>query len=130
VQKLKTYRSLLVISSIIAVLWGCTKLDTTSIGSDLIPEVDNVNTFADTLDVITTQGFFQDSTKLSLTEEYALGKVTDPLLGGSEAKIFLQFKPSFYPYFIGKQANDTIVQADSVVLCLSYKSFWGIVLSL
>lgn len=115
--------------SIALFAWGCTKLDTTNLGTDLIPDVDNVNTFADTLDIVTTQGVFsglyQDSTKLSLTEEYAIGKVNDPLMGATDAKLFLHYKPPFYPYYIGKLANDTIVAADSVVLCLSYKAFWG-----
>ena len=117
-----------IISSAI-LFWSCTKLDTTSIGGDLVPEVDNINTFADTLDIITSQGVFdgiyKDTTKLSLTEEYAIGKVNDPLMGATEAALYLQLKPPFYPYYIGKLAKDTIVQADSVVLCLSYKSFWG-----
>ena len=108
---------------------ACTKLDTSPIGGDVVPEVDNINTFADTLDILTTQGAFEgpyrDSTKLGYTEEYVIGKVNDPLMGTTEGKLFLQFKPPFYPYYIGKIPKDTIVQADSVVLCLSYKSFWG-----
>lgn len=111
------------------VWWSCTKLDTTTIGEDLLPEVDNINTFADTLDVYTTQGSFtgiyQDSTKLTKNEEYAIGKVIDPLMGSTTAKLFLQFKPPYYPYFIGKIPKDTITQPDSVILCLSYKTFWG-----
>jgi hypothetical protein len=110
-------------------IWGCTKLDTTTIGGDLIPEVDNINTFADTLDIISTQGVFdgafKDTTKLTFAENYVVGKINDPLMGGTTPALYLQMKPPFYPYFIGKVANDTIVQADSVVLCLSYKSFWG-----
>ena len=105
---------------------ACTKLDTTNIGADLIPEVDNVNTFADTLDITTTQGVFStDSTKLSLTEEYVVGKVNDPLMGSTDASIYLQFKPPYYPYSYKRVSTDTLIQADSLVLCLSYKSFWG-----
>lgn len=121
--------SLFLFSAVSVLIWSCNKLDTTTIGGDLIPEVDNVNTFADTLDIITTQGAFEgiykDTTELSLTEEYAVGKVSDPLMGGTDARLFLQLKPPFYPYYIGKAAKDTITQADSVVLCLSYKAFWG-----
>ena len=121
--------SFITLNLIVLLIWGCTKIDTTTIGGELIPEVDNINTFADTLDIITTQGAFEgafkDSTKLSLTEEYAIGKVNDPLMGGTDARLFLQFKPPFYPYYIGQASKDTIVRADSVVLCLSYKAFWG-----
>lgn len=113
----------------IATTSGCTRLDTSNIGGDLIPEVDNINTFADTLDVISSQGVFdgiyKDSTKLSYTEEYVVGRLNDPLLGTTQASLYLQFKPNFYPYTIGKLAKDTIVSADSVVLCLSYKAFYG-----
>ncbi len=108
---------------------SCTRLDTSDLGGDLIPEVDNINTFADTLDVISTQGAFegiyQDSTKLTYTEEYIVGRLNDPLLGTTQASLYLQFKPNFYPYTIGKLPKDTIVSADSVVLCLSFKAFYG-----
>lgn len=105
---------------------ACTKLDTTNIGADLIPEVDNVNTFADTLNINTTQGAFNaDSTKLGLTEEYVVGKVNDPLLGSTEANLYLQLKPPYYPYSYKRVSTDTLIAPDSVVLCLSYKAFWG-----
>ncbi len=111
-------------------LVSCTKFDTTTIGGDLIPEVDNVNTFADTLDIVTTQnafeGIYKDTTKLSLLDRYVLGKTNDPTaFGNTTASLFLQLKPTFFPYFIGVSPKDTIVNADSVVLCLSYKNFWG-----
>jgi hypothetical protein len=84
-------------------IWGCTKLDTTTIGGDLIPEVDNINTFADTLDIISTQGVFdgafKDTTKLTFAENYVVGKINDPLMGGTAAALYLQMKPPFYPYF-------------------------------
>jgi len=38
--------------------WGCSKLDTTDIGSDLLPAVDNVNTFDTVLTINTTQWYF------------------------------------------------------------------------
>ena len=121
--------TLFIFFSILIFVWGCTKLDTTTLGTELIPEVDNVNTFADTLDITTTQGVFdglyKDTTKLGPGDLYAIGKVNDPLMGETKANLFLQFKPPFYPYFIGKISTDTLVAADSVVLCLSYKTFWG-----
>ena len=111
---------------------ACTKLDTTSLGLDLIPEVDNINTFADTLEINTSQFVFNDSTKLSSGDLHVLGNIdNDPLLGGTQAHIFLQLKPRTYPYFFGNKGdtiNNTIAPGtgfDSVVLCLSYKGFWG-----
>jgi hypothetical protein len=60
---------------------GCTKIDTTTLGADLVPAVDNISTFADTLNVIGTQGFFKDSTILNGTDDHILGAITnDPVL--------------------------------------------------
>jgi hypothetical protein len=104
---------------------GCSKLDTTDIGSDLLPAVDNVNTFETLLTINTSQGIFNDSTLISSSEDHVLGKINnDPLFGTTTANIFAQFKPTFYPYYFGN-SGDTIVAFDSVVLCLSYKGFWG-----
>ncbi|MBL7703529.1 MAG: DUF4270 family protein [Ferruginibacter sp.] len=105
--------------------WNCTKLDTTDIGGDLLPDVDNVRTFADTLLINTTQGFFNDSTAVGRYDDHAIGKITnDPLFGTTTANVYMQLKPPFYPYYFGN-VNDTIVGFDSVVLCLKYTGFWG-----
>lgn len=105
---------------------GCSKFDTTEIGSDLLPAVDNVNTFEAIYPITTVQGIYsQDSTTITQGVDHALGMIpNDPLFGSTKADIYAQFKPSFYPYYYG-YANDTIVGFDSVVLCLSYKAFWG-----
>ena len=108
---------------------GCTKLDTTTLGSDLIPAVDNVHTFAETLPIETTQGVFADTTIVFRTDNHVLGKINnDPLFGQTTANIYLQLKPAFFPYYFGNP-GDTLsgfqTGFDSVVLCLSYKGFWG-----
>ncbi len=105
---------------------ACSKLDTTDIGSDLLPAIDNIHTFDTLLTINTTQGIFSlDSTKVANADDHVLGRITnDPLFGTSRADVYAQFKPTFYPYYYGN-ANDTIVGYDSVVLCLSYKGFWG-----
>ena len=108
---------------------NCTKLDTTDIGSDQLPIVDNVNTFADTLLINSTQGYFNDSTYISKYDDYAVGSISnDPLFGTTLANIYMQLKPPFYPYYFGN-AGDTItgpgLGIDSVVLCLKYAGFWG-----
>lgn len=120
----------------ISLLYSCTKLDTTALGSDLLT-VDNVNTFADTLEVITTQGIFSqssgpdyDSTMQAKTDIQYLGNVNEPYFGNTEAKMFLQLKPTFFPYYFGN-SGDTVrfypptAGIDSVVLCLSPRSIWG-----
>lgn len=123
-------RACILFGLILIFIASCTKLDTTNIGGDLLPEVDNINTFADTLDIIasqgdTCQGSDYDSTKMTLSENHLLGHVVDDgLMGATDAELFLQLKPNFYPYFIGTY-RDTIIKPDSVVLCLSYKGSWG-----
>ncbi|MFM6926059.1 MAG: DUF4270 family protein [Ferruginibacter sp.] len=104
---------------------NCTKLDTTDIGSDLLPAVDNVHTFADTLTIISTQSSIFDTAVIGRSEDYAVGSINnDPLFGRTTANIYMQLKPPFYPYYWGN-SGDTIVGLDSVVLCLKYAGFWG-----
>ncbi len=116
---------------LIALSIGCTKLDTTTLGADLIT-VDNVNTFADTLNVNATQGIFNDSTILQKGDNHAVGVITtDPLFGKTEARIYLQFKPTFYPFYFGLAGDTTKFDPnnkagfDSAFVCLSYKGAWG-----
>lgn len=112
--------------SLVLLLAGCTKLDTTTIGSEFIPNVDNVYVKADTIEIVTSQHILQDSTKLGLLENHVIGSITnDNDFGDTKATLYLQLKPTFFPYYIGKAPKDSIVKADSVVLCLSYKNFWG-----
>ncbi len=104
---------------------NCTKLDTTNIGGDVLPDVDNVNTFADTLLINSTQGFFGDSTVIGKYDDHALGQINnDPLFGRTTANVYMQLKPRFYPYYFGNP-GDTLIGLDSIVLCLKYKGFWG-----
>jgi Domain of unknown function (DUF4270) len=113
--------------------FSCTKIDTTTLGSDLIPAVDNVTTFADTLNINCTQGIFNDTiTRVARTDLHVLGSISnDPVFGKTAADLYLELKPNFFPYYFGN-AGDTINAAqipgtgfDSVVLCLAVKSFYG-----
>lgn len=109
--------------------WNCTKLDTTDIGGDLLPAVDNVHTFDTILVINSSQGTFADSSIISKYDDHAVGAVNnDPLFGNTNANIFMQLKPAFYPFYFGNP-NDTITGAgvglDSVVLTLKYSGFWG-----
>jgi len=107
---------------IVIINWSCTKLDTTNLGSDLIPVVDNVNTFADTFFVTATQHDYFDTTALSNSDNHVIGNISnDPLFGKTTADLYLQLKPPSFPFGFG----DSIVGLDSVVLCLYYKGFYG-----
>lgn len=122
---LKNIPGLSSLATLIFLFSGCTKIDTTTLGADLIPAVDNVHTFADTLPIISTQGFFNDTTRVTYTDLHPVGSITnDPLFGKTKADLYVQLKPSFFPFYYGNK-GDTIVGFDSVVLCLSYKSIYG-----
>ena len=111
---------------------GCTKIDTTTLGSDLIPAVDNVSTFADTMYPSGTNFLFADSTRLLATDNHLLGSISnDPVFGTTHSDLYLELKPTFYPYFFGG-AKDTIDPAitsgvgfDSAVLCIQVKGIYG-----
>ncbi len=116
--------ALLGLFAILIINFSCTKIDTTTLGTDVIPIVDNINTFADTLDITSTQHIFDDTVKIFRTENHLLGKTNDPLFGQTTASMFFEMKPSFFPYFFG-QTLDTIIGLDSVVLALSFKGIYG-----
>jgi hypothetical protein len=123
----KRFLPITLVSSFLIFLinFSCTKLDTTTLGSDLIPVVDNINTFADTLDIDAFQGYFNDTTKVNNSEAHALGNISnDPLFGTTRASVYLQFKPAFFPFYLGN-ATDTIVGIDSMFVTLSYLGAYG-----
>ncbi len=109
--------------------WSCTKIDTTEMGSGLIPDVDNVHTFDTVLTINATQGLFTDSTRMALTDNFILGSINnDPLFGTTNADVYFQVRPNYFPYSLGS-SGDTLngfgAGLDSVVLCLSYKGMYG-----
>lgn len=82
---LRTSLTYLILLAASLFVFSCTKIEYTTIGSELVPEVDNVNTFDTTLDVI-TETFQQndDTTKLYYTDQLAVGQiVNDPLFGNT-----------------------------------------------
>lgn len=114
-------------------LTACTKIDITTLGSDLIPAVDNVNTFDTILTVNSgASQLFMDSTRIGRDDVNILGSINnDPIFGKSKGDLFAEFKPEFYPYFYGN-VSDTINPVldnrtgfDSVVLCLTVTGFYG-----
>jgi hypothetical protein len=104
--------------------WNCTKIDNTIIGSDLLPVVDNVNTFDTLIDVMANNFDSADCAKIYPVDDHVLGYVSnDPYFGKTTAAIFTELKPSNFPYsFPATAANITL---DSVVLVLSYKRLYG-----
>lgn len=121
-----------ILASVLIFNWSCTKIDNTVLGADLIPAVDNVTTFADTLFIDASREKLVDSMRISRTETHVLGGINnDPVFGKTKADIFLQLKPTFFPFYFGN-AKDTInpsinasTHFDSVFLCLAFTGFYG-----
>ncbi len=131
-KKLPGFRAIAIHCFILLTFFSCTKIDSTTLGGNLIPAVDNVNTFDTLLTINATQGEFNDTTRLLTTEHHLIGSITaDPIFGQTQASVFLELKPTFFPYYFGNP-KDTIDNTlapgtgfDSAVLCLSYKGFYG-----
>ena len=113
--------------------WNCTKIDTTQLGGDILPAVDNVYTFADTLLIDASREPLDDDTiKIERSEPHILGNINnDPIFGKTKADIFVQLKPTFFPFYFGN-FGDTInpffnskTHFDSAFICLSYSAFFG-----
>jgi hypothetical protein len=103
---------------------ACTRITSTELGAGLIPGVDGVNTLDTTLDVITDNFIDPDTARIYKTDNHVLGAITnDPLFGRTEARMLFQLMPEFYPFFISGP-KDSLV-ADSAVLILSYRGFYG-----
>src|SRR5438874_11944841 len=97
---------------------ACTKIDTTSLGSGLIPAVDNVHTFEMTLTLNTDNILFNDSTKMLSSDDLPLGYTNDPEFGQTKGDIYFSIMPpTFGAYPFGKK--DSLVM-DSVILSLAY----------
>ena len=111
--------------SIFLLCFSCTKIDTTDLGSDLIPAVDNVNTFETVLDIITNNVLANDSTEIPYNLDHAIGIIENDLdFGKTDASLYFDVAPpSFRSYPFVKK--DSIVAVDSIVLSLAYKTLYG-----
>ena len=104
--------------------WQCTKIDTTDIGGNLIPAVDNVNTFEVFLNAVTDNKLANDTISASFTDQVAIGHITDPEFGTSHANAYFDIGRSgygSYPFIAGKDS----IKIDSVILSLSYQGKFG-----
>ncbi|MEO6906117.1 MAG: DUF4270 family protein [Ginsengibacter sp.] len=105
--------------------FGCTKIDTTKLGENLIPAVDNIHTFDTTFSIIANN--FDDTECDTIHREnlQALGIISnDPMFGNTNANIYVELKPQFFPYnFPTADANS--FQVDSAILILQYSHSFG-----
>lgn len=116
--------------SVITVLTGlliyssCTKVDSTDLGNELIPAVDNVHTFETVLDVTTDNFLYADTTRITGASFHALGIIgNDPEFGRSQAAIYTSLTPFGYGSHPFLKKDSVII--DSVVLSLAYASLFG-----
>lgn len=115
----------LIFFAALALYASCKKIDTTIVGVELIPAVDNVTTFDTVFDVITNNEILYDTTRIRRDEEHALGSISnDPDFGKTLAEIYFQLTPPFFgsnPF----TKRDSSVVFDSVVLALSFSRIYG-----
>jgi hypothetical protein len=104
---------------------SCTKInEATELGGDLIPAVDNVNTFEVVLNTVSNNFLFDDSSKVSYSDLVAAGDLDDPEFGSTHANFYFNILPSqlgIYPF----KSKDSIVVMDSVVLSLAFSGSYG-----
>jgi hypothetical protein len=103
---------------------ACTKIENTDLGSDLIPGVDNINTFEKILDVYSDNKLFADTSRMFADLDHAVGIIADdPEFGKTEASIYSTFTPGTFRVhpFVRPEA----VTIDSIVLSLAYTRLYG-----
>jgi hypothetical protein len=119
------------ILSFLLFFFSCTRInEATELGGDLIPPVDNVNTFEANLETQTNNALFHDTSRLLLSDAVALGAMNDPEFGKTEADLYFSLSSSAYgtyPFIINKANanNPDSLKIDSVVLTLAYAGYYG-----
>ncbi len=74
---------------------SCKKInEATQLGDDLIPPIDNVNTFEVSFKTETNNALYNDSTKLRFNDDIALGHINnDPEFGQTNASVYFNILP-------------------------------------
>ncbi|HJS54831.1 MAG TPA: DUF4270 family protein, partial [Chitinophagaceae bacterium] len=117
--------------SLVLIISSCNKInEATDVGDEIIPGVDGVNTFDTTIaDLETYNTIFdpvKDSVRVERGDDHILGNiVSDPFFGKTNAKIFLELKPTFYPWNFSDIHNKDSLYLDSVVLVLGWSATYG-----
>lgn len=117
-----------IITGIAVVFSACKKInESTELGGGLIPAVDNINTFDTTITVQAFNDTFTlatDSQRLLPSEEQFIGLInTDPFFGKTDARLFLELKPTVYGAYPFDRKDS--IKIDSIVLVLSYLETYG-----
>lgn len=113
------------LASFILIQFSCAKIDTTTLGSDLIPVVDNVNTFDTTLAVITDNDYMPDTSAVTYDEDNAVGFINDPSFGTTRADMYAEIVSPSYGVSHPFGGKDSVKTIDSVVMVLAYRAVYG-----
>ena len=121
--------NLIFLSVIACILFGfssCKKInEATTLGSDIIPPIDNINTFETFFNAETyNRSNLNDSSTISFYDNLAIGHIeSDPVFGRTNAEAYFSIGRPFYGYpFVGHKDSITI---DSVILALAYQTNYG-----
>ena len=124
-RKLLQFRYPLYIFTAFIFIYGCTKIDTTTIGSGILPVVDNINTFEESYDVITKNYTDKesDSSYVFAADAHILGHLDDPIFGKTQANLYFQVTPPTYPFSYVKSKDSLLL--DSAVLVVKFAAVYG-----
>ncbi|MBO9571696.1 MAG: DUF4270 family protein [Chitinophagaceae bacterium] len=123
-MKSRLIASLSVLLAVVISISACNKIDTTTLGGDLIPSVDNISTFETILDVITDNKLFNDTTRMLYDTDHGLGIIeNDAEFGKTSASIYSSFTPIVYK--VNPFTRRDSITLDSVVLSLAYTRVYG-----
>ncbi|MGB8193171.1 MAG: DUF4270 family protein [Chitinophagaceae bacterium] len=122
----RTYPVIFSVSAFFLFLLACTRIDTTELGNELIPAVDNVTTFDTTLLVETDNLLLPDTTRTFSDDDIAVGYISnDPEFGRTTADMYFTLGASAYGTYPFRNTNPDSVDIDSVVLSLAYAGSYG-----
>lgn len=104
---------------------GCTKIDTTTLGENLIPPVDNIHTFDTTYNIIAVNYDSTHCDTIVPTTNQPIGLISnDPLFGKTTARVYVEMKPDYFPYSF-PTADANTIEIDSAVMVLQYSHSFG-----
>jgi hypothetical protein len=123
----KYSQALLVFSVSLIVFFSCTKInESTTLGGDLIPEVDNITTFEAILPTNTVNRLLDDTARVAYSDNVALGDISgDPEFGNVHANFAFRLSALSYGIYPFQPKKDTVHTIDSVVLTLQYAGAYG-----
>lgn len=124
-SKLQVFRFPILLIAAVVIVFGCTKIDTTTIGSGMLPVVDNVNTFDTVLDVSVKNytDFASDSEFVIPARAHIVGHTDDPIFGKTDAAMYFQVSAVNYPFTFPVRADS--LHFDSAVLVLKFAAAYG-----